>query len=184
MPQGQVARGSHERPKDLHPGRGDRAILSQRRRPHGDPQTAKGMQRTRLGIGAKIFIAVILVVVVVLLVQEGRQSARINELAELPPCALAAEYARWRLAFEEQHPAAERTGDTDPEFVEQNELFEQAVRQAREDSDSPVLEVLEDLTAIDSASWIREPGNIDAFVQVMLTECPEEVEKLMGEGGQ
>ena len=137
------------------------------------------MEKTRLGIGAKIVIGGIVVGVAWLTLQEIRESARINRLAELPPCRLAAEYVEWRLAFEDQYPSAETSGSVPEEFVRENEVFEQAVRQAREESESRVLEALEDITALDSEPWIRERGDMAPFVEVMLAECREEVEDLL-----
>jgi len=137
------------------------------------------MKKKRLGIGAKILIIAIVVAIAWLALLEFRKSARIDELAALPPCRLAVDYAEWRLAFEDQHPTFEASGSAAEEFARENEVFEQAVRQAREDSPSRVLEALEDLTAVDSESWIREPGDMDSFVEVMLAECREEVEELM-----
>ncbi len=52
-------------------------------------------------------------------------------------------------------------------------------RQAREKLESPVLEALEDLTAVDSERWIRERGDLDRFVAVILAECGAEVEGLV-----
>lgn len=139
------------------------------------------MEKAKGGIRTKILIGVVVVGAAWLALQMYRQTARIDELAALPSCKLAAEYASWRLAFEGERGDAEPTGAAAEEFVQQNELFERAVRRALEDRDSVVLESLEDLTAVDSARWIREPGNIDAFVRVMLAECPEEIEALMRE---
>ncbi len=136
------------------------------------------MEKTRLGIGAKILIGGIVVGAAWLALQEIRESARIGRLAALPPCLLAAEYAEWRLAFEDQFPTAETSGSAAEEFVRQNEVFEQALRQAREKLESPVLEALEDLTAVDSERWIRERGHLAPFVEVMLAECRAEVEHL------
>jgi len=136
------------------------------------------MEKARLGIGAKLLIAAIVVFVVWLAIAWFRETGRIRELADLPPCTLAAEYVEWRLAYEEEHPA-DATSEPSDEFVSENEIFEQAIRRAREASDSHLLEELEDLTAIDSARWIRERADLGPFVQVMLAECPEEIEVLM-----
>ncbi len=136
------------------------------------------MKKTRLGIGAKILIGGIVVGVGWLALQEIRESARVDRLAALPPCRLAAEYVEWRLAFEDQYPTAGTSGSAAEEFVRENEVFEQAVRQAREESESQVLEALEDLTAVDSERWIRERGDLAPFVEVMLAECRAEVEHL------
>ena len=99
-------------------------------------------------------------------------------LGSLPPCTLAAQYVEWRLAYEDAHPA-EESAEPDEEFVRENEVFEQAIRQAREQDDSRLLEELENLTAVDSARWIRERADLAPFVEIMLAECPDEVEELM-----
>ena len=137
------------------------------------------MEKTRLGIGAKILIGGIVVVVAWLAVQKSREWIRIDRLAALPPCRLAAEYVEWRLAFEDQYPAAETSGSAAEEFALENEVFEQAVRQAREESESRVLEALENVTAVDSERWIRERGDLAPFVAVILAECRAEVEGLV-----
>ncbi len=138
------------------------------------------MEKTKLGIGAKILIGGIVVSFAWLVLLEGRKSARIDRLAALPPCRLAADYIEWRLAFEDQFPTAESSGSAAEEFVLENEVFEQAVRQAREESESRVLEALEDITAVDSERWIRERGDLAPFVELMLTDCREEVQHLLG----
>jgi hypothetical protein len=142
------------------------------------------VRKTRAGIGPKLLIAVIVVGVAWLVLQERREQARIDRLAALSPCRLAAQYVEWRLAFEERYPGAEIPESGAGEFLRENEVFEQAVRKAREQSASRVLAALERLTAIDSASWIRERGDLAPFVEVMLAECPDEVEGLVRGPGQ
>ncbi|MGD8329583.1 MAG: hypothetical protein PVJ49_09100 [Acidobacteriota bacterium] len=137
------------------------------------------MNETRLGIGAKVLIGTIVIAAGWLLFSEWRKTARVDELAALPPCELAARYAAWRLAFEDQHAGVEPTGSAAEEFEQQNELFESAARRARESNDSRVLEELENITAVDSEPWIRQRGDLSPFVQVMLADCPDEVEALM-----
>lgn len=137
------------------------------------------MTKTRLGIGAKLLIAGIVVAAGWLFFDEWRKTARIDELASLPPCELAVRYAGWRLAFEDEHAGTEPDGAAAEEFEEQNELFESAARRARESNDSRVLEELENITAIDSEPWIRQRGDLSPFVQVMLADCPDEVQTLM-----
>ena len=136
------------------------------------------MEKTKLGIGAKILIGGIVVVVAWLALQEIRKAARINRLAALPPCRLATDYIEWRLAFEDQNPTAETSASAVEEFVRENEVFEQAGRRAREKLESRVLEALEDLTAVDSERWIRERGDLTPFVEIMLAECRADVEHL------
>jgi hypothetical protein len=139
------------------------------------------MTENRLGIGAKLLIGAIVVAAGWLLFNEWRKTARIDELASLPPCRLAAQYAAWRLAFEDEHPGGEPAGASSEEFEQQNELYESAARRARESDDSRVLEELENITAVDSEPWIRQRGDLSPFVQVMLADCPDEVEALMQE---
>lgn len=131
---------------------------------------------------AKIVLGVAVLAAIAWAVFENRrESARIDELASLPPCRLAAEYMQWRLDFEEAQPAAE--AESVPEsFISRSEVFEEAARRARRDSPSPLLEALEAVTTIDSARWVRREGDIDAFVEVMLAECPDEVRELLGGG--
>ena len=146
-------------------------------------QTESALEKTRWGIGAKILAAGVVAVAVWLGTQELREASRINELAALPACELAAEYAAWRLAFEDQHPAEEPSGEAAAEFERENETFEQAGRQARETADSPVLEALENITALDPEPWIRERGDLTPFVDIVLTECRDEMEALIrGDG--
>lgn len=137
------------------------------------------MEKLRSTVRGKILIGLILVAVAWAALEYRRESARIQQLASLPPCRLAAEYVKWRLAFEERHPAEELTGSAAETFANESEVFEQAVRRAQRVSQSRLLQELEDLTAIDSARWVREEGDIDAFVEIMLSECPDEVEGLM-----
>jgi|TARA_B100002003_G_scaffold197217_1_gene187626 hypothetical protein len=137
------------------------------------------MENVRSTVWGKILIGVVFVAIAWAVLQDRRESARIEQLASLPPCRLAAEYVEWRLAFEESNPAQELTGSAAETFVDESEVFEQAVRSAQRVSQSRLLQELEDLTAIDSTRWIREEGDIDSFVEVMLTKCPDEVEGLM-----
>ena len=138
------------------------------------------MKKTKLTIGPKILIGIIVVGIVWAAAHELRERRRVDRLASLPPCRLAAEYVSWRLAFEEQQPLAGRTESAAEEFIHESEIFEQAIRRARDESESRVLAELESVTAIDSARWIHEPSNMDPFVQVMLAECPDEVEEILG----
>lgn len=130
---------------------------------------------------AKIVLGVaVLVAIAWAVVENRRESARIDELASLPPCRLAAEYMRWRLDFEEAQPATGGEESAPESFIARSEMFEDAARRAQRDSPSPLLEALEAVTMIDSARWVRRQGDIDAFVEVMLAECPDEVRELLG----
>jgi len=134
---------------------------------------------------AKIVLGVAVLAAIAWVVFENRrESARIDELASLPPCRLAAEYMRWRLDFEEAHAAAADVESVPESFIARSEMFEEAARRAQRDSPSPLLEALESVTMIDSARWVRREGDIDAFVEVMLAECPDEVRELLGGGEQ
>lgn len=137
------------------------------------------MEKLRSTVWGKILIGLILVAVAWVGLRYRQGSARIQQLASLPPCRLAAEYVQWRLAFEERHPAEELTGSAAESFADESEVFEQAVRRAQRVAPSSLLQELEDLTVVDSARWVREEGDIDSFVGMMLAKCPDEVEGLM-----
>ncbi len=141
------------------------------------------MEKTKKPIWRNILIlGVILVAAAWFTYQNRREAARVDALASLPPCRLAAEYMKWRMAFEEAQPSAESTGDD--RFVDQSELFEKAVRQAPRDAQPVLLDELESLTTMDSAVWVRGGGDINAFVDVMLAECPDEVRELLEGSGE
>ena len=135
-------------------------------------------------IWKKVLIVVVLAGAAWLVFQNRRESARIEELASLPPCRLAAEYMEWRLAFEEARPATETPGSAPQDFIDRSEVFEEAARRAQRDSQSRLLEELESLTTVDSAGWVRGGGDIDDFVEIMISECPDEVRELIGGAGQ
>ncbi len=137
------------------------------------------MEKTKLTIWGKVLIGLVVVGVAWAVLQNRRESARIQQLASLPPCGLAAEYVKWRLVFEERHPAGELTGSAAEDFVGESEVFERAVRRAQRASQSRLLEELEALTTIDSTRWVRGGGDIDSFVQVMISECPDDVQGLI-----
>jgi len=100
------------------------------------------MEKTKKPIWRNILIlGVILVAAAWFTYQNRREAARVDALASLPPCRLAAEYMKWRMAFEEAQPSAESTGDD--RFVDQSELFEKAVRQAPRDAQPVLLDELE-----------------------------------------
>ncbi len=137
------------------------------------------VEKKRLTIWRKILIGLVVVALAWVAFQEYRVWARIERLGSMPPCQLAAEYMKWRLAFEESHPEAELTGSAADDFVDESEVFEQAVRRAQRVSQSRLLEELESLTTVDSTRWVREGRTTDPFVEVMIAECPDEVEGLL-----
>ena len=133
----------------------------------------------RSSIGAKILAVLVLIAIAWAVFDVRQESARVRQLGSLPDCRLAAEYLAWRLAFEDSHPA-ELTGSDAEEFIDESEVYERAVQLAQVRSQSVLLQELESLTTVDSARWIREGGDTDPFVEVMLSKCPDEVEGLIG----
>ena len=143
------------------------------------PLSGTQLRAQRLTIWRKILIGLVAAAIAWAAFQEYRERARIEQLGSLPPCQLAAEYMKWRMAFEESHPEGERTGSAAEDFVDESEVFEQAVRRAQGVSQSRLLEELESLTTVDSARWVREGRDTDPFVEVLIAECPDEVEELL-----
>jgi hypothetical protein len=140
------------------------------------------MEKKKLTIWKKILIGLVVAAIAWVTFQNRREAARVQQLGSLPPCSLAAEYMGWRLAFEDEHPEAEVTGSAAEHFIKESEVFERAVRVARSGSQSRLLEELEALTTVDSAGWVRGGGDIDSFVEIMLSECPDEVQELISRG--
>ena len=143
------------------------------------PLSGPRLRAQRLTIWRKILIGLVVVAVAWIAFQEYREWARIERLGSMPPCQLAAEYMKWRMAFEESHPEAERTASAAEDFVDESEVFEQAVRRAQRVSQSRLLEELESLTTVDSTRWVREGRDTGPFVEVMIAQCPDEVEGLL-----
>ena len=137
------------------------------------------MEKMRLTIWGKVLIGVVLLGIAWAVLQDRREPARIQQLASLPPCRLAAEYLKWRLDFDDLHPEDEITGPVAENFVNESEVFEQAARSARRVSQDRLLQKLEALTAIDSRRSVYEKADTAPFIEVMISKCPNEVEGLI-----
>jgi hypothetical protein len=136
----------------------------------------------KLPLWAKILLGLVIVAIGWGVLYTREEAVHIRELADLPACRLAADYMEWRLTFEDEHPEEELTEAEASAFAGESEVYEQAVRRALDDSPSQLLEELATLTAVDSTRWVREEGNFEPFVQIMLLECPAEVEELVSRG--